>query len=105
MPGRRERERTPNQAKGWLWSEDSRWRVTTEAGGPCVTYETLALTRDIPWGLAWLLRPIADRFPAETLTNMLDRTRASVQMQQDDAQQVRYVFPTTDHSFTKHLGH
>jgi hypothetical protein len=75
----RARERSPNQAKGWMWAEDSWWHVTPEAGGTCITYETLALTRDIPWGLGWILRPIAEQFPAETVTRMLQRTRAAVQ--------------------------
>jgi hypothetical protein len=72
------RERTPEQAKGWMWSEDSWWRVTRQADGACVTYETIALTRDIPWGWGWLLRGIIERFPANTLTDMLQRTRYEV---------------------------
>jgi hypothetical protein len=75
----RARERTPSQAKGWMWAEDSWWRISPKADGACVTYETVALTRDIPWGLGWLLHPIVDRFPADTMTNMLVRTRTAVE--------------------------
>ena len=74
----RARERTPDQAKGWMWAEDSWWHVSTKADGACVTYETIALTRDIPWGWGWLLRGMVERFPAKTLTDMLNRTRSAV---------------------------
>lgn len=71
-------ERTPQQAKGWLWRMDSWWHVTAQKNGTCVTYENISLTRDVPWGLGWILRPIVTRFPAETLTTMLRRTRNAV---------------------------
>jgi hypothetical protein len=74
----RARERSPDQAKGWLWAEDSWWRVTREANGVCVTYETIALTRDVPWGWGWLIRGVIERFPATTLADMLDRTRSVI---------------------------
>jgi hypothetical protein len=74
----RARERSPDQAKGWMWATDSWWHVTPKAEGACVTYEMIALTRDIPWGWGWLLRGIVERFPAKTLTDMLDRTRNAV---------------------------
>lgn len=79
----RARERSPEQAKGWLWANDSWWHVTPKVDGTCVTYETIALTRDIPWGWGWLLRGIVERFPAKTLTEMLDRTRSAVLSRKD----------------------
>ena len=96
-------ERTANQTKGWLWSEDSWWHVSHQSGGACVTYEIIALTRDIPRGLGWLLRPIADRFPVETLTNMLLRTRAAVQWR-EFAREGPSISPTSDYSVQGHLG-
>ena len=71
----RERVRTPDQAKGWMWATNSWWHVTPKADGASVTYETIVLTRDAPWGWGWLLRGMIERFPARTLTTMLDRTR------------------------------
>lgn len=75
----RARERSLDEAKGWIWALDSWWHVTPDPRGACVSYEMLALTRDIPWGLGWLLRPIAEHFPADTLTNMLLRTRSAAE--------------------------
>jgi len=82
----RARPRSPAEAKGWLWAIDSWWHVAGEGRGSCITYETLALTRDYPRGWGCLLRPIAEHFPAETLTNMLRRTRAAVQSREQGQQ-------------------
>lgn len=79
----RARERSPDQAKGWMWATDSWWHVTPNKEGACVTYETIALTRDVPWGWGWFLRGIIERFPAKTLTDMLDRTRCEVLSRKD----------------------
>jgi len=62
-----------------MWAEDSWWRVAPSKDGACVTYETLALTRDIPWGFGWVLRPLVDHFPPKTVANMLTRTRDAVE--------------------------
>ena len=97
----RARERTPNQAKGWMWSEDSWWHVISEADGACVTYETIALTRDIPWGWGWLVRSTIERFPAKTLSDMLDRTRYAVLSR--FCRQDHDAFPTTNNSLEGHL--
>lgn len=78
------RARTPEEAKGWLWRMDSWWHVTAQGSGACVTYENIALTRDVPWGLGWILRPIVTRYPAETLTKMLGRTRTAVLAEEND---------------------
>lgn len=86
----RARERSPAEAKGWMWREDSWWDVIPEANGSCATYETIALTRDIPWGLRWLIRPMVERFPTETLTEMLEHTRAAVESRAG-SQRIDYV--------------
>jgi hypothetical protein len=81
----RVRERRPEEAKGWLWAMDSWWHIAPEREGACVTYEMIALTRDVPWGWGWLLRRVVERFPADTLTNLLQRTRAAVQARKEQA--------------------
>jgi hypothetical protein len=94
----RARERSPKDAKGWLWAQDSWWHVAPQAKGTCVTHETIALTRDIPWAFRWLLRPIMERFPAETLTQMLQLTLTAVQSR-TRIQQVPYVSRASECAF------
>lgn len=98
----RARERSPEEAKGWMWAQDSWWHVTPQAKGTCVTYETIALTRDIPWTFRWLLRPIVERFPAETLTQMLQLTRTAVQSR-TGIQQVPDVSKASESAFPDRL--
>jgi len=93
----RARERSPDQAKRWMWAEDMVAR-DPEANGACVTYVTVVLTRDILWALGWILHPFAEHLPAETLTNMLQRTRSAAELR-EDAYQLPYVFSRSDHPF------
>jgi len=37
--------------------------------------EALSLTRDIPTGLGWLLKPLVTRIPKDSLNKALGRTR------------------------------
>ena len=40
--------------------------------------EALSLTRDIPFGLGWLLKPLVTKIPRESLLRALGRTRTVV---------------------------
>jgi len=46
-----------------------------------VQCEAVSLTRDIPTGLGWLLRPLVTKIPKESLNRALGRTREVVQQQ------------------------
>jgi len=41
--------------------------------------EALSLTRDIPWGLGWLLKPLVTKIPKESLDRALGQTRNVVE--------------------------
>ena len=47
-------------------------------GGTYVECEAISLTRDVPWGLRWLIEPIVRTLPRESLTNTLRATRNGV---------------------------
>jgi hypothetical protein len=40
--------------------------------------EALSLTRDIPLGLGWLLKPLVTKIPRESLNRVLGQTRTVV---------------------------
>jgi hypothetical protein len=40
--------------------------------------EAVALTRDIPFGLRWLLSPLVTKIPRESLSRALSQTRTAV---------------------------
>ena len=38
----------------------------------------ISLTRDVPFGLGWAIKPIIQELPGESLTNMLENTRKAL---------------------------
>jgi hypothetical protein len=48
-------------------------------GGVYVQLEAISLTRDIPDGLGWLVRPFITSIPRESLVFTLNRTRAALE--------------------------
>lgn len=74
-----ERERTPGDDDGFLWRMETWWRMREGDGGVYVQSEVASLTRDIPAGLGWLIRPFVTGIPKETLTFTLEATRNAVE--------------------------
>jgi hypothetical protein len=67
------------QGRGYLWRLNSYWRFEQKDGGVYLQCEALSLTRDIPFGLGWLLRPLVTSIPRESLNRVLGRTRSAIQ--------------------------
>jgi hypothetical protein len=67
------------QGSGYLWRLNTYWRFEEKDGGVYIQCEALSLTRDIPTGLGWLLKPLVTRIPKESLNRALGRTREVVQ--------------------------
>jgi len=74
-----EREKTPGDDDGFMWRMETWWRVEERDGGVYVQSEVASLTRDIPTGLGWLIRPFVTGIPKETLTFTLQATRKAVE--------------------------
>jgi hypothetical protein len=64
---------------GYLWRLNSYWRFWERDGGVYVQLEAISLTRDIPDGLGWLVRPFITSIPRESLVFTLNRTRAALE--------------------------
>jgi len=74
-----EREKTPGDDDGFMWRMETWWRMEERDGGVYVQSEVASLTRDIPTGLGWLIRPFVTDIPKETLTFTLQATRKAVE--------------------------
>ncbi len=74
----REREEPVGHDGGFLWRINSYWRFVERDGGVYVECEAVSLTRDIPTGLGWLIRPFITSIPKESLEHTLGSTRAAV---------------------------
>lgn len=63
---------------GYLWRLNTYWRFEEKDGGVYVQCEALSLTRDIPFLLAWLIKPLVTKIPKQSLNRALGRTREVV---------------------------
>jgi hypothetical protein len=63
---------------GYLWRLNTYWRFEEKDGGVYVQCEALSLSRDIPFGLAWLIKPLVTKIPKQSLDRALGRTREVV---------------------------
>jgi hypothetical protein len=71
-------ERPSALGHGYLWKlETYSWFVQTPAG-VYMQLEAIALSRSIPRGLGWLIKPFVIKVPRESLMFTLARTRASL---------------------------
>jgi hypothetical protein len=74
-----EREKTPGDDGGFLWRMETWWQMEERDGGVYIQSEVASLTRDIPMGLGWMIKPFVTDIPKETLTFTLEATRKAVE--------------------------
>lgn len=72
----KEHEKPIGNDDGFMWALNSYWRLEQKDGGTYVQCEAISLTRDIPTGLGWIVRPFITDVPKESLHTTLDQTRA-----------------------------
>jgi hypothetical protein len=63
----RERSLTPAEEHGFLWRLNTYWTWEERDGGLYLQVETISLSRSIPHGLAWAVRPFVESVPRESL--------------------------------------
>jgi hypothetical protein len=73
-----ERVLPPDRGYGFLWRLYSYWRFVQRDAGVVVECRAISLTRDVPFGLAWVIGPMIQKLPKESLTNTLEATRRAV---------------------------
>jgi hypothetical protein len=73
-----EHELAPGRDQGFMWRLNTYWRFLERDGGVYVQCESLTLSRDIPFGLGWLIGPFVTSVPKDSLTFSLEKTRAAL---------------------------
>jgi hypothetical protein len=68
----------PDTGSGFLWRLSSYWRFEEREGGVYVECRAISLTRDVPLGLGWIIEPIIQKLPKESLINTLAATRQAL---------------------------
>jgi len=86
-----EKEHTlePDTGYGFLWRLYSYWKFDEKsderrgsaaaANGVYIECRAISLTRDIPYGLGWIIEPIVRKLPQESLIHTLECTRKALQ--------------------------
>ena len=67
--------RSPDMGYGFLWRLSSYWRFEQREEGVWVECRAISLTRDVPKSLAWIIEPIVNKLPRESLASTLEATR------------------------------
>ena len=73
-----EREKPPGHDGGFLWRINSYWKFEEKDGGVYIECESISLTRDIPTGLGWLIKPFVTGIPKDSLRMTMGSTRAAL---------------------------
>ena len=73
-----ERAKPAGEENGFMWNLNTYWRFLERDGGTYVQCESLTLTRDVPFALAWIIRPIVTQMPKESLTFTLAKVRTAL---------------------------
>jgi hypothetical protein len=74
-----EREKPVGHDGGFLWRINSYWKFEAKDGGVYIECESISLTRDIPTGLGWLIKPFVTSIPKDSLRMTMDSTRAALE--------------------------
>jgi hypothetical protein len=69
----------PDTGYGFMWRLNSYWRFATDADGLIVECRAISLTRDVPFGLGFIIEPIVKNLPRESLVNTLRSTRQALE--------------------------
>jgi hypothetical protein len=73
-----EREKPIGHDGGFLWRINSYWKFEEKDGGVYIECESISLTRDIPTGLGWLIKPFVTSIPKESLEMTMGSTRVAL---------------------------
>jgi hypothetical protein len=69
-----ERAMTSKEEHGFLWRMNTYWSYEERDGGLYMQIESVTLTRSIPNGFAWVIRPFVESIPRESLEFSLRST-------------------------------
>jgi hypothetical protein len=70
-----EREKPVGRDGGYMWRLNTYWRLLAADGGTYIQCESVTLSRGIPPGFGWLIKPFVTSIPRESLAFTLDTTR------------------------------
>jgi putative flippase GtrA len=73
-----EREKPAGNDHGFLWRLNAYWRYEQMNGGVLIECESVSLSRDVPFGLGWLVNPKVEGIARESLQKTLVSLRTEL---------------------------
>jgi hypothetical protein len=73
-----EKPKPAGEEHGFMWNLNTYWRFLEQDGGTYIQCESLTLSRDVPFALAWIIRPIVTQMPKESLTFTMGKAREAL---------------------------
>jgi hypothetical protein len=73
-----EKKFPPGRGNGFLWRLYAYWTLESLNGGVLGECRALSLSRGIPIGLGWMIKPMIKSFPRESLSATLNETRSAL---------------------------
>ena len=74
----KERPKPAGDENGFMWNLNTYWRFLERDGGTYIQCESLTLSRDVPFALAWIIRPIVTQMPRESLMFTMGQARTAL---------------------------
>jgi len=74
-----ERELPVGEDHGFMWRLNTYWFIEPQSDGVFVECQSLTLSRSIPFGLSWLIRPFISSIPRDSLKELVEGTRKALQ--------------------------
>ena len=91
-----EQELPPDHGSGYVWRLYSVAKFEQRDGGTYVEVEAIALSRDIPTALRWMVNPIVRRVSRNSMLVSLQQMKEAVRLTEDAARTAN--LPTTAHN-------
>jgi hypothetical protein len=66
------------QGLGLLWKLDAFWSIEASGSGVVAECRTVSLSRSIPSGMGWMIKPFIQNVPRESLASTLKNTRKAL---------------------------
>jgi hypothetical protein len=68
---------------GFLWRLNAYWSIQEGDGGVYVECRSVTLTRGVPLGLGWIVKPFTLSLPRDSLVSTLQATKQALQKRVD----------------------
>jgi hypothetical protein len=68
----------PGKALGLLWRLSAFWSLQVKGEGVMAECRTISLSRSIPGGMGWIIKPFIQNVPRESLASTLQNTRKTI---------------------------